>query len=150
MIKLRPLSAFVIHYPKLLLLVKAPNYDENHGKCFVESCTFKDCFQEAFKVIPCHWFDFIDTGVSSNTQHVITFPIKDNQIEDFCCNYKTITVQSINNTMTVTGFPQGNKVRIAIDGEERGVKTKKEFNPFDTEKLRAAKVSGSGCIIISQ
>jgi len=142
------LAFYVIQYQKLLLLVKAPNYHENHGKCFVEHFTFKDYFQEAFKVIPCHWFDFTGTNVADNTQRVITFPIKDNRIEDFSCEYNNYTVQSINNTMTVTGFPQEKKIRVAIDSVERDVEAEEEFNPFDTDKLKASKISGSGCILV--
>jgi len=143
-------NRYCVNLQQLQILIKAQNYDENHEKCFVKPSTFKTYFQEAFKIIPCHWFDFTGTGVAGNTQHLIRFSIKDNQIEDFCCKYKTFTVQSINNVMTVPGFPQGYKIKIAIDGEERDVNVEKEFIPFDTDKLRAAKVSGSGCIIIAQ
>jgi len=155
-------GVFFVAVQQVYDIVKAPNYSENHKKCFMDSTNFGNYFFEAFKIIPCHWFDF--TGVIYNhiqhmitfpvkdnhIQHMITFPVKDNQIEDFCCNYTAYTVQSINNVMTVTGFPQGWIIKIAIDGEEREVEAKEEFNPFDTNKLRAAKVSGSACIIISQ
>jgi len=79
---------------------------------------------------------------------MITFPIKDNQIEDFTCDNKTFTVESINNTMTVSGFSQDCNIKIVIDGEERDVMAGEEFKPFDTQKLITARFSGSACIII--
>jgi len=139
-----------VDFQQLRNLIKARYYDENHEKCFRNYNIFGAYFLEAFKVMPCHWFDFTGTGIVDKTQHVITFPIKDNRIEDFSCEYKTFTVQSIKNTMTVRGFPQENKIKIAIDGEERDVEVKEEFNPFDTDRLRGEKVSGSGCIIIQK
>jgi len=159
-------GSYCVDVQQLLELIIAPNYDKNHQKCFLNTHDFKYYFQEVFKIIPCHWFDFNDV-VLDNTQHIIpchwfddnnvflyktqyiiTFPVKDNQIKDFYCKYKSITVQSINNVMTVTGFPKENKIRIVIDGKERDVNANEEFNPFDTDKLKATKVSGSGCFIV--
>jgi len=140
-------GGFFVTVQQVYDIVKALNYSENHAKCFINPNHYEPYFMEAFKVIPCHWFDF--TGVNyKRTQHMITFPVKDNQIEDFICKYNAYTVQSINNIMTVTGFPKENKIKIAIDGEERDVNVEEEFNPFDTDKLRAAKVSGSSCIML--
>jgi len=144
------LACHLVQLEKLLLLVKARNYDENHGKCFTNVDIFNTYFLTSLKVIPYHWFDFTGTGVADNTQHVIRFPIKDNQIVDFICDYNVYTVQSINNNMTVIGFPHDWIIKVVIDDEEQVVNVEEEFNPFDTDKLRAAKVSGSGCIIILQ
>jgi len=142
-------GSYFVTVQQVYYIIKAPNYSENHKKCFMDSNNFIGYFMEAFKVIPCHWFDFTDV-IYNHTQHMITFPVKDNQIEDFICEYKTFTVQSLNNNMTVTSFTQGYKIKIVIDGEERDVNIEEEFNPFDTDKLKAAEVSGSGCIIILQ
>jgi len=149
-LKPRMLAYHLVQVEQLLLLIKALNYDENYGKCFTDAGNFNAYFLTPLKVIPYHWFDFTGSGLADNTQHVIRFPIKNNQIEDLICEYQTFTVQSINNAMTVTGFPQGWIIKIVIDGEEQVVNVEEEFNPFDTDKLKAAKVSGSGCIIILQ
>jgi len=149
-LKIKMLAGHFVQIEKLLLLVKARNYDENLGECLTNAGNFNAYFLTPLKVIPYHWFDFTGSGLADNTQHVIRFPIKNNQIEDFFCDYNVYTVQSINNNMTVIGFPQGWIIKIVIDDEELVVNVEEEFNPFDTDKLKAAEVSGSGCIIILQ
>jgi len=136
--------------PQLLQeVIKSPKYNENHIKCFsqLQQNNFGKYFQETFEIIPCHWYDFI-TANDVNTRHMITFPIKDNQIEDFTCKYTTFTVESINNTIKVSGFQKNYNIKIVIDTEEQDIMAEEKIKPFDTEKLIAARFSGSACIII--
>jgi len=96
------------------------------------------------------------SNVPSNNQqiqHMITFPVNNNNIEDFMCQYEyqhcNFTIQSNNNTIQISGFQNYSyKFKVAIDGKEREINANVGLKLFDTRELITRKTFCSGCVII--
>jgi len=114
---------------ELYELIMSLKYEENYETIFKTyyRIILSELVLDVFKLLPFHWYDFTCNALVNETkeiQHVIKFPIKSNKVEDFCYQYKEMTVQSINNTIQVLGFQElqiDHKIKVSINGETREV-----------------------------